>query len=110
MHGLPKKIVVATFNPGKLAEIRSILKDLPVEWISLADYPLAPESSEAAPSYLENAREKARLIAEHCGAWALADDSGLEVEALDGHPGVRSARYAGESATDRQNIQKLLQA
>jgi len=106
----PEKIVVATRNPGKLAEIRAIMREMPIDWRSLEDFPQAPEAGETSDSYLENAREKARLIAEHSGSWVLADDSGLEVEALNGLPGVRSARYAGEAATDQENNGKLLQA
>lgn len=105
----PLKIVVATRNPGKLREIAALLDELPVELATLADYPACPEAEENATSYLENAREKARVAAEFCGTWVLADDSGLEVEALDGAPGVRSARYAGDGASGEENNAKLLQ-
>lgn len=104
----PCRIVLASGNLGKLAEIREILADWPVEWRSLRDYPRAPAVEEGAETYLANAREKAKLAAEHSGEWALADDSGLEVEALGWKPGVRSARYAGEDASDSKRIEKLL--
>jgi len=105
----PPKIVVATRNAGKLAEIQALLADWSIEWHSLSEFPHAPEAPELADTYLENAREKAELIAAHTGCWALADDSGLEVEALGWRPGVRSARFAGDQATDEENIRKVLQ-
>ncbi|MFO1464451.1 MAG: RdgB/HAM1 family non-canonical purine NTP pyrophosphatase [bacterium] len=103
------KILLATRNEGKLREIRQILADPRIEWLSLRDYPSCPEARESADTYLENAREKARLAAEHSGLWALADDSGLEVEALGWRPGVRSARFAGPAADDRANNRRLLE-
>lgn len=102
------KIVLATRNLGKLREIQSILSDLPLQLQSLSEYPDAPEAQETGSTYLENAREKARLVAEYTGHWALADDSGLEVEALGWKPGLHSARFAGPNASDSDNIQKLL--
>lgn len=102
------KIVLATRNEGKIREIKKILEDLPVAVVSLAEFPPFPEVEEPHDTYLENAREKARAVARHCGTWALADDSGLEVEALGGRPGVLSARYAGENVTYADNNQKLL--
>jgi XTP/dITP diphosphohydrolase len=102
-------VVLASRNAAKLEEIKSILAAWPVEWKTLRDYPDCPEAAETAEDYLGNAREKAALAAEHCGEWALADDSGLEVEALGGAPGVRSARYAGLNASDSDNWKKLLE-
>jgi XTP/dITP diphosphohydrolase len=102
------KLVIATRNLGKLREIQEILAELPLKLLSLNDFPKVPEFEENASTYLENAREKARLVAEHSGLWSLADDSGLEVEALEWRPGVYSARFAGAEATDRDNIQQLL--
>lgn len=102
------KLVVATRNAGKWREIQAILEAPGLEILSLRDFPNAPEVVEDGATYLENARKKARAVAEHCGIWALADDSGLEVEALGGRPGVHSARYAGEGAGDAENLQKLL--
>lgn len=102
------KLVVATRNAGKWREIQAILEAPGLEILSLRDFPNAPEVVEDGATYLENARKKARAVAEHCGDWALADDSGLEVDALGGRPGVHSARYAGEGAGDAENLQKLL--
>jgi len=106
-----KRVVVATGNRGKLAEIRSALAfegwrfvsadDLDAEW---------PSPEEDAESFEENARIKARAARERFGMAALADDSGLEVDALNGEPGVRSSRYSGPCATDAQNNERLLLA
>lgn len=104
------EIVVATRNPGKLKEIREALAGLPLKLISLKDCPGAPEVSEDGETFMENAVKKARAIAQYCGKRALADDSGLVADALNGAPGVRSARYAGENATDEMNNEKLLSA
>lgn len=108
MSERPQRIVLATRNLGKLREIREILADWPVAWETLRDYPACPEAGEAAEDYLSNAREKAALAAEHSGQWALADDSGLEIEALGWKPGVRSARYAGEGGGDEANWRRVL--
>ncbi len=108
MSEWPQRIVLATRNLGKLGEIQQILSAWPVEWKTLRDYPACPEVEEAAEDYLSNAREKAVLAAGHSGEWALADDSGLEVEALAWKPGVRSARYAGGSGGDEANWRKIL--
>lgn len=101
-------LTVATGNKGKLAEIRAKLADLPIEVRSLADFPpvAAPEEPEA--TFAGNARVKARYYAAHTGTWVLADDSGLEVDALGGAPGVHSAYYAGKHGEDEANNQKLL--
>lgn len=104
----PRKIILATRNPGKLREILAILGDLPLEWQTLCDYPNCPEAVESFSTYRENASEKARVAAIFCKEWVLADDSGLEVEALGGAPGVFSARFAGAGARDKENNQKLL--
>jgi XTP/dITP diphosphohydrolase len=105
----PLRLVVATRNPGKLAELRELLATSAVELCSLGDFPGAPEVPEELPSYAENASAKARAIAQYTGLPALADDSGLEVDALGGRPGPRSARFGGEPSNDRRNIEKLLQ-
>jgi XTP/dITP diphosphohydrolase len=102
-------VVVATHNAGKVSEIRDILKGFPLNFKNLGDFPGCPEVEESGATYLENAREKARTAASFSQEWSLADDSGLEVAALSGRPGVRSARFAGPRATDRDNIQKILQ-
>jgi len=103
-----KKIVFASRNRGKIEEIRALLAECGVTLQSLDDYPNLPEMSEDGNSFLENALKKARPIAELTGEMVLADDSGLEVAALDGAPGIHSARYAGDSANDEKNILKLL--
>lgn len=102
------KIVAATRNPGKLREIRLGLEGLAVELLSLADFPAAPEVEEDGDSFAANAVKKARALCADTGIPALADDSGLEVDALQGAPGIRSARFAGEGATDAENNAKLL--
>jgi XTP/dITP diphosphohydrolase len=103
-----KKILFASRNRGKIEEIRALLKGCGVTLQSLDDYPNLPEISEDGNSFLENALKKARPIAELTGEMVLADDSGLEVAALDGAPGIHSARYAGVNADDEKNILKLL--
>jgi XTP/dITP diphosphohydrolase len=103
-----KKILFASRNRGKIEEIRALLKGCGVTLQSLDDYPNLPEISEDGSSFLENALKKARPIAELTGEMVLADDSGLEVAALDGAPGIHSARYAGVNADDEKNILKLL--
>jgi XTP/dITP diphosphohydrolase len=102
------EIVVATRNQGKLREIEQALSGLEVKLLSLNDCPDAPEVVEDGDTFVQNAEKKARAVAQHTGKYALADDSGLCVDALDGAPGVHSARYAGEGATDEMNNQKLL--
>jgi non-canonical purine NTP pyrophosphatase (RdgB/HAM1 family) len=101
-------VVVATRNPGKLREIASIL-DLPgVEFLSLKDFPEIPEVAEDGHSFAENARKKAATVARLSGRVAVADDSGLTVDALGGRPGIYSARYGGEKASDEDRYRKLL--
>jgi XTP/dITP diphosphohydrolase len=104
-----RRLVVATANPGKLREFRALLEGLPFELVSLADLSL-PSPEETGTSFLSNALLKARHAAALSGCAAVADDSGLEVDALNGAPGVYSARYAGIDADDRANNRKLLQA
>jgi len=102
------KIILATTNKGKTAEIRRLLAACGVEIVSLADLPSIEFPEETGRTFLDNAVAKARFVSERFGAPALADDSGLEVDALEGSPGVRSARYAGDGATDEANYTKLL--
>ena len=106
------RLLLASANQGKLRELRTILEGLPVELVGLAEAGLGepPEVEETGDTFLENARIKARAYAAWSGRAAVADDSGLEVDALGGAPGVRSARYAGEGAGDRANLDKLLAA
>jgi XTP/dITP diphosphohydrolase len=104
----PIEIVVATRNAGKLKEIRAILSSLPVSLLSLRDFPDIPEIPENGSTFAENAGQKARTVARLTGRLAIADDSGLTVDALQGRPGVYSSRYAGEHATDEDRYRKLL--
>ena len=101
-------IIVATRNPGKVREIRRVLKGLGIKVRSLRDFPDVPSIEEDGKSFTENAFKKARFYAKHFGEIAIADDSGLEVDALKGAPGIYSARYVREGASDRENNQKLL--
>lgn len=110
MSSGPKRILLATRNPGKLREVRDFFSDLGLEVVGMEELPNARDVAEDGESFLENAKKKAHALASDYGCVALADDSGLEVDALDGLPGVRSARYAGEEATDEQNNRKLLEA
>ena len=103
-----KEIVIATNNRHKFDEISAILQGLPVRLIPLSDYPDAPELKEEGATYAENALHKALTVARFTGKWALADDTGLEVDALDGRPGLYSARFAGEGVTFADNKRKLL--
>jgi XTP/dITP diphosphohydrolase len=109
---LPDRIAMATRNAHKLRELRRICADWPVTWVSVEDHDPAafPDVEETGDTYLENAALKARAVALALGMPALADDSGIEVDALGGNPGPRSARYAGEHATDHQNLTALVQA
>lgn len=86
-----------------------MLAGIDVELLSLLDFPEVPEIREEGRTYRENALKKARTVAEFTGEMALADDSGLEVDALEGAPGIYSARFAGEYASDALNVQKLLE-
>jgi len=102
-------IVLATRNDGKIKEFQSILREFPVRLKSLKDFGPIPEVVEDGKTFDDNAYKKAHETAGFLGLPAIADDSGLVVPALQGAPGVRSARYAGEQATDTENIEKLLQ-
>jgi len=101
-------IVLATGNTNKLQEIKALLRDYPVSIKSLADFGPMPEPVEDGVTFDENAYKKALHYAKVLGLPCLADDSGLVVDALDGRPGVYSARYAGPDATDWDNCEKLL--
>ena len=103
-----KELVVATQNLGKLEEFKVLMKDLPIEVKCLADYDAVEAPEENGRTFASNARFKATYYAKKLGVPCIADDSGLEVQALDGAPGVRSPRYAGEKATDEENNEKLL--
>ncbi len=101
-------IVLATRNLGKIREFQQLLKNFPVEIKSLRDFGPIPEVEEDGKTFDDNAYKKALFAAKALGLPAMADDSGLVVEALDGAPGVKSARYAGEDVSDQANVDKLL--
>ena len=105
---MDKILVLATRNEGKVREFRQLLKGFPVEIKCLKDFGPIPEVEEDGETFDDNAYKKALFTAKVLGLPAMADDSGLVVEALGGAPGVKSARYAGENAEDRDNIAKLL--
>ena len=103
-----KKIVVATKNPGKIREMTTAFRELPVELVALASFGSLPDAVEDGATFAANAEIKARFYMQATGVACLADDSGLEVEALGGAPGVYSARFAGYHADDAANNAKLL--
>jgi XTP/dITP diphosphohydrolase len=105
------KLVLATRNFGKVRELSDMLsQQCSIEVLSMRDFPEAPDVVEDGETYQDNAKKKAVDIAKYVGVLALADDSGLEVDALGGAPGVHSARYAGSDASDADRIAKLLAA
>jgi len=106
MPSSPLRLVLATRNAGKVRELEALLAGLPVEVVPCPAE--APEVEEDAPTLEGNAEKKARALHAFTGMAALSDDTGLEVDALDGRPGVRSARFAGEHATDADNRAHLL--
>ncbi len=103
-----KRIVIATKNKGKLREMRAAFSHLPVELVPLSDFGEMPDAVEDGETFLENARIKARFFMEKTGCACMADDSGLEVEALGGAPGVHSARFSGMHGDDETNNEKLV--
>ena len=105
---LPTELLIATSNAGKIREFQSLLAALPLRLRSLSEFPAAAEIDETGASFAENATLKAKAHAEQTKLWTLADDSGLEVEALGGAPGVLSARYAGKDASDAERVARLL--
>lgn len=109
MHSFPKKIVIASNNAGKLAEIRKLLAPLGIEVVTQASLGVT-EADEPHMTFVENALAKARHASLAAGLPALADDSGICVHALHGAPGVLSARYAGEPRSDERNNRKLIEA
>lgn len=106
---LAEYIVMATHNQGKIKELKLLLADTNLKLLSLADFPELGPLEETGQTFRENARQKAETVAKATGLVAIADDSGLEVDALQGAPGVYSARFAGKEADDEANNAKLLQ-
>ena len=105
------RLLLATTNTGKLREIRDILGNLPIALVALDDHPPIAEPLETGATFAENAQLKARYYAEMTGDPTVAEDSGLEIAALDGEPGVRSARFNGESYQEKfQTIARMLDA
>jgi XTP/dITP diphosphohydrolase len=107
----PARIAIASRNTHKLREIGRICADWPVEWLTVENHEGPwPDVEETGSTYLENALLKARAGTAALGEPALADDSGIEVDALGGRPGPRSARFAGDDASDQQNLDELIRA
>ncbi|MDH5184526.1 MAG: XTP/dITP diphosphatase [Gammaproteobacteria bacterium] len=102
-----KKVILASGNPGKVREIGEMLKALGIEVVPQSEFHV-PEAEETGTTFVENAIIKARNAAQHTGLPAIADDSGIEVDALNGAPGVYSARYSGPNADDETNNRKML--
>lgn len=103
-----KQIVIATKNKNKLLEIKEILKDMEIEVLSIRDFANIPEIEEDGESYQENAIKKAEEIFSFTKITTLSDDSGLEVDALSGQPGIYSSSFAGKGKSDEENNKKLL--
>jgi len=101
-------IIIATSNQNKLKEFKALLKDHKISILSLNDFPQIPAVVEDGKSFYENALKKATTVARCTGKLTIADDSGIEVEALGGKPGVYSSRFAGEDASDEENNARLL--
>ena len=102
------KLLLATNNRAKVAEYRNLLEDIPFRLVTLSEQGITTEVDETGETLEENARLKADALSRESGLVALADDSGLEVDALGGEPGILSARYAGEGASDRDKVNYLL--
>lgn len=102
------RVVLATSNPGKVKELQSLLAPFQMEVVPQTQFGVT-SAAETGLSFIENAIIKARHAAQHTGLAAIADDSGIEVDALHGAPGIHSARYAGEGASDADNLNKLVE-
>lgn len=102
------ELVIATRNKKKIEEIRRVIGNIPISILTIDDFPGCPEVEEEGVTFQENAIKKAMTVSQCTGKPALADDSGLEVYALNNAPGILSSRYSGEDADDRKNIEKLL--
>jgi XTP/dITP diphosphohydrolase len=103
------ELLIATYNPGKIREIKMLLSNLPIQIHDLSEFPHIKDVDETGTTFTENAILKARSYAKQSGCFALADDSGLEVNALNGAPGIYSARYGGEKITDTERNILLLE-
>lgn len=103
-----REIVIASKNKGKIEEIKSILSDKNIKWLTYFDFESWSEIEESDNSYEENALKKAKAATNFTKKLSLAEDSGLEIDYLNGEPGVKSARYAGENSTDLENVKKVL--
>ena len=103
-----RTLLVATGSAHKLAELQRLFAGLALSLVTLRDLKITEEAPESGETFEENALQKAHFYARASGAWTLADDSGLEVDALGAAPGVHTRRYAGPDATDQQNYEKLL--
>lgn len=104
-----KKIILSTKNRGKIKEINRLFEGSDVEFVGLDAFPDVPDVVEDGETFEENALKKAREVHQYTGMTALSEDSGLEVDALGGAPGVRSARFASQTASDRENVEKLIE-
>ena len=110
-----RRILIATKNPGKIAELKALLDiEKDIQWLSLDDFDDIPEVVEDGSTFEQNSNKKALEYAKAANCWAIADDSGLVIDALDGQPGVKSARFSGEKNPDRslldhKNMAKVLQ-
>ena len=109
MHpSIPRRVLIATQNAGKVREFRRLLGRLPAKFVGLDELPVVNSPSEDGATFSDNAKLKARYYSRHFGELALADDSGLVVDALDGAPGVHSARYGGDGLSDEDRTNLLL--
>ncbi len=104
-----RRVLIATQNSGKVNEFRRLLRSIPADFVGLGDLPEVAAPEEDGDTFLDNATIKARFYSQHFGEIALADDSGLVVDALNGAPGVHSARYGGDGLTDRDRLNLLLE-
>lgn len=103
------RLIFATHNPGKVIEMRQLLEGLPVEVLSADEVGVREDVVEDGKTFEDNALKKARFVASQTGTWAIADDSGIMIDELDGRPGVHTARWAGEGASDEQLVVHTLE-
>ena len=108
LTALPKRILIASGNNGKIREFEFLLRPLRIELLTLADFPHIAEPEETGSTFTANAELKASYYAAQTGEWSIADDSGLEIDLLDGRPGVLSARYGGAATSYQEKMQLVL--